>query len=174
MSVEKFVLIPLSLWESRNNVKWHTNESTSLKRASSIPNENEVFDSKLRKQRENVVKADQNEQNQHVENKKPANSKFESIITEVAQSKQTISKKLKILECILNNPRISITHDNFLILDGTSIGISVVDFLDTISRNEEIPDMYLTILDVLKLPSYLVSNDYAKQEDRGDWISFRN
>lgn len=96
----------------------------------------------------------------------------EQIMSSVSKSNAT-AKKQEVLEILLKNPRISLSLDDTLILDYIDTKIKVVKFLDNIFKSKAIiSNLYLTLLDVLKLPPHLVYNYHAKQENRGDWLPF--
>lgn len=86
---------------------------------------------------------------------------------------KTKTKQVKIVEEILNSPRVKLSLENTIILDNRDTGVSLVDFVFKLKKQKEsLPDIYLTILDAINLHPSFVSNKHAKETENGSWIPF--
>lgn len=158
-AVLKFVIVPQLLWEKQLK-QWEELPSTSSN-TYDLPRKTPKITPKI-------------ENKNNVDNVSGANNQYERILQRVSKSKAVISKKVVLLDKLVANPRISFSEDDEIIVDGVNTNEPIVSFLDEIfHKKTQIPDIFLTILEMLKIPDQFVLNQNAQQEDRGDWIPFR-
>ena len=159
MSIEKFILIPASLWQRVVSQQIHPSTSSvrELQR-----NHNEGI-------------SQVNTPSPIIEPKSSSyQSDFTRIENQVRKNSNTISIKRTILDYILQNERITLSQNDRIILDDSNTGLSVVQFIDNLcKRKSQVKDIYFTILDISKVPPHLIINDYAQQKSIGDWVPFR-
>lgn len=111
--------------------------------------------------------------------KYPTSPKQEPIVPNV--QKESLLEKIrekrlpiKHANLVLENPRVTLSSADSIIVDGTDTGIKFVDFILNINRKKkDITDIYYHILDVVGIESNSVSNEIAKNHDRGSWIPFK-
>ena len=93
--------------------------------------------------------------------------------------KKAVNKKLfckadSLVDKILSCPRIKLSNSQTIILDGVSTGVLISVFtLHLHRKNEDVPDIYFTLLDAAGISPSLVFNQNAKAKDRGSWIPFK-
>ena len=93
--------------------------------------------------------------------------------------KRDINKKLfgkadTLTDKILSCSRIKLSNLQLIILDGVDTGVLISDFIPHLRRkNEDVPDIYFTLLDAPGTSPSLVFNQNAKTKERGSWIPFK-
>ena len=100
---------------------------------------------------------------------------FDRIMNKVTNF--ALPSKSTILTLMFDNPRVSFSLlDDSIIIDSSNTNIPAQKFLNEIviqGSKKQLPDVYFTLLNLLKVPSHLVKNHHAITKDRGDWIPFR-
>ena len=150
-NTEQFVLIPQSLWEQKSKNLGQSTSETPRK----------VFwdSSKARQELDENSKLQEQQQDDRIIKKFVGNS------TEKKNSTQ-------ILKYMHENPIITFSNDDTIMLDNGDTGIVIEKFINDLHRDAtKIPGIYFNVLDYLKLPLSLVTNKYALSENRGDWIT---
>lgn len=73
-----------------------------------------------------------------------------------------------------NSPRINYSESDTIILDGRDTFVPVVDFFLTIRnpKKKKFPDVYFPILEASNLEYHYVTNQHAKEIERGNWLPF--
>ena len=83
-------------------------------------------------------------------------------------------KNESIVDQILNSPRVKLSLNDTILLDGRDTELAFADFIFAIKRkNVDFPDIYYTILDATGINPQKVINKDAKRKDRGSWIPFK-
>ena len=151
MDVEEFVLVPLSLW----NTKW----DKSTLDIEHVP--------KLEMSHGTVSSAaEEIDYNYKAEQDKQIKSKF------TGSDGQKNNKK-RILDMIRSNSNIEVSTNLTIILDGQDTNMFATTFInDLCKKKSPIPEIYFSILQRLKLPNSLVENEDALSTDRGGWLTF--
>ena len=89
-------------------------------------------------------------------------------------NKKLISKADSLVDKILSCPRIKLSNSQTLILDGVETGTFLSDFVQQLRRrNADVPDIYLTLLDVAGISPTLILKQNAKAKERGSWVLFK-
>lgn len=97
---------------------------------------------------------------------------LESIYAQVNHNLKTNNTK-KLIDNILQSPRIKLSATNQILLDNRETGVSFVDFIITLKRKYwEFPSIFYTILEASGISSKEVVNVAAKQKQQGQWMSF--
>ena len=145
--MEEFILVPLSLWQSKlDGTK--SQMPQQLQKRENIPPTLSTT-----KEKEDIAIQDRNIKSDLVGDNK---------------------KKHEILKKIRDNSNVEISTDETIILDTQDTGIYVAGFINDLFRAKTvIPDIYLTILDRLGLDRSLVTNEHALTTSRGSWITLR-
>lgn len=147
--MEKFVLVPLSLWNSKQNI-------VALDKTVPTMNYKEKLPTNLQNPTSTNASVDIHDQ----------------ILK--TMTGHLYSSKSQIIKLLLANPRITLSTNYEIILDGTNTEIEVRKFInDLMIKGGNFPDLYAAILDILKIPSHLIKNKNALQTHRGDWIPWR-
>ena len=83
-------------------------------------------------------------------------------------------KNESIVDQILNSPRVKLSLNDTVLLDGRDTELAFADFIFALERkNVDFPDIYYTILDATGINPQNVINKDAKSKDRGSWITFK-
>ena len=83
-------------------------------------------------------------------------------------------KNESIVDQILNSPRVKLSLNDTILLDGRDTEVAFADFIFALKRkNVDFPDIYYTILDATGINPQKVINKDAKSKDRGSWIPFK-
>ena len=155
MDVEEFIVIPLSLWNQRKS-SMDKNKSTNL-----------ALDSTTAK-----YKSQEKE-----EESKPLVNELSFGDIKILTKQAFLEEKEQVFDIIKHNPRISFPQEQNIILDNNNTEVNVGHFLNILFNKinktfENVPDIYFTILSVLKLPPTLVKNTNALKKNRGGWIPY--
>ena len=152
METEKFVLVPLSLWENRSGGGSKQNIAT-LDRTISHHTETKPLP------QPQPPLAD-------------VNVAHDRILKDMTGHLWNV--KSQIAKILLANSRISLSQNDEIILDGTNTHIEAKDFINNlVVTRGSFPDLYASLLDLLKIPSSLIKNKDALKTHRGDWIPWR-
>ena len=93
--------------------------------------------------------------------------------------KRDISKKLfgeadTLIDKTLSCSRFKLSNSQTIILDGVVTDVFILDFTQHLGRkNEEVPDIYFTVLDASGLSPSPVFNQNANAKDRKGWVPFK-
>ena len=83
-------------------------------------------------------------------------------------------KSESIVDQILISPRVKLSLNDKILLDGRDTEVAFADFIFPLKRkNVDFPDIYYTILDATGMNQQKVTNKDAKSKDRGSWIPFK-
>ena len=83
-------------------------------------------------------------------------------------------KNESIVDQFLNSPRVKLSLNDTILLDGRDTEVAFADFIFALKRkNVDFPDIYYTILDATGINPQKVINKDAKNKDRGSWIPFK-
>ena len=103
-----------------------------------------------------------------------------SVPTHLNSNYKEISNKTRslknesIVDQILNSPRVKLSLNDTILLDGRDTEVAFADFIFALKRkNVDFPDIYYTILDATGINPQKVINTDAKSKDRGSWIPFK-
>ena len=89
-------------------------------------------------------------------------------------NKKIFSKADSLVEKTLSCPRIKLSKSPTIFLDGVETGLFLSDFAQRLRRkNEDVPDLYFTLLDAAGISPTLILNQNAKARERGSWIPFK-
>ena len=89
-------------------------------------------------------------------------------------NKNLFSKADFLVDKILSCPRIKLSNSQTLVLDGAKTGNFLSDFAKQLRRkNEDVPDIYFTLLDAAGISPTLILNQNAKAKERGSWVPFK-
>ena len=93
--------------------------------------------------------------------------------TEISNKARSL-KTESIVDQILNSPRVKLSLNGTILLDGRDTEVAFADFFFALKRkNVDFPDIYYTILDATGINPQKVINKDAKRKDRGSWIPFK-
>ena len=103
-----------------------------------------------------------------------------SVATHLSPNYKEISHKTSslknesIVDQIFNSPRVKLSLNDTISLDGRDTEVAFADFIFALKRkNIDSPDIYYTILDATgKNPQKVINKD-AKSKDKGGWIPFK-
>jgi len=90
-----------------------------------------------------------------------------------------VDEKEKIVEIIRDNPRVSLSLDNTILLDNNETNVNIGKFLDILyhrnknKKYDPLPEDYYSILSVLNIPQSLIKNTNAFKTTTGSWNHFR-
>ena len=93
--------------------------------------------------------------------------------------KRDINKKLfrkpdSLIDKILSCSRIKLSNSQTKILDGVDTGVLISDFnLHLRRKNEDVPEIYFTLLGAAGISPSLVFNQNAEAKDRGNCVPFK-
>ena len=103
-----------------------------------------------------------------------------SVPTHLNPNYKEISNKTRSLmnesipDQILYSPRVKLSLNDTIFLDGRDTEVAFADFIFALKRkNVDFPDIYYTILDDTGIIPQKVFNKDAKSKDRGSWIPFK-
>ena len=83
-------------------------------------------------------------------------------------------KNESIVDQILNSPRVKLSLNDTILLDGRDTEVAFADFNFALKRkNVDFPDIYYTILDATGINPQKVINKDTNSKDRGSWIPFK-
>ena len=83
-------------------------------------------------------------------------------------------KNESIVDQILNSPRVKLSLNDNILLDGRDTEVAFAEFIFALKRkNVDFPDIYYTILDATGINPQKIINKDAKSKDRGSWIPFK-
>ena len=86
-------------------------------------------------------------------------------------SKKNFSIADTLVDKFLSCPRIKLSNSQTLVLDGVETGIFLSDFAQQLRRkNEDVPDIYFTLLDAAGIPPTLILSQNAEAKERGSWV----
>ena len=89
-------------------------------------------------------------------------------------NKKLFVKADPLIDKILSCSRIKLSSSQTIILDGVDTGVLISDFtLHLRRKNEDVPDIYFTLLDAAGISPSLVFNQNVKAKDRGSWVPFK-
>ena len=149
--MERFVLIPESMWKARDS---------SLAKVSKAPT------NKLQPDMTKIQNIQQME-------------RIRSILPKPVKPLPGPSKYERILMAIDEHPRISPDEDDSILLDGQDTGIGVVQFIKVVGETRknpheqsEIPDSFAPLLELLQLSPKLRTNRNAVKTASGAWSTF--
>ena len=91
--------------------------------------------------------------------------------------KRDINKKVctdLLVDKILSCSRIKLSNSQTIILDGVDTGVLISDFTLPLRRNnEDVQNIYFTLLDAAGISPSPVFNQNAKAKDRRSWVRFK-
>ena len=153
MDSDQFVMVPLQLWEERS-------KSIGQKE---IP-QNTFRNNQSDLSKETIVSKENS--------KRQEREQDDRIMTHFVGDSTKRKRSTTILKFMRNHPLIKFSNDDTILIDDGDTGIPVEKFINDLHRKSTaIPDQYLNILSLLKLPRNIVENSNALSKDRGDWIS---
>lgn len=164
MDVESFVLVPFTLWEKKckETPREEFNSGTS-REPRNIESSKQLSFTRTR-QAPTIQAQSELEQNQKQDVR---------ITTFFGGTPATKKKSQIILQKMRDSSLINFTSDDNIIVNDINTDIPVASFINDLNKKRVlIPQIYLTILSILKLPHHLVSNENALSENRGDWLPF--
>ena len=89
-------------------------------------------------------------------------------------NKKLFGKADTLIDKILSCSRIKLSNSQTIIMDGVDTGVLISDFtLHLRRKNEDVPDIYFTLLDAAGITPSLVFNQIAKAKERGSWVPFK-
>ena len=89
-------------------------------------------------------------------------------------SKTRSLRNESIVDQILNSPRVKLSPNDTILLDGRDTEVAFADVIFALKRkNVDFPNIYYTILDATGINPQKVINKDAKSKDRGSWIPFK-
>ena len=89
-------------------------------------------------------------------------------------SNKTRSLKNESIVDQMNSPRVKLSLNDTILLDGRDTEVAFAEFIFALKRkNVDFPDIYYTILDATGINPQKVINKDAKNKDRGSWIPFK-
>lgn len=151
--MDKFVLIPLTLWQS------------------------------LDKQREIPIEVGKKEVplpiKKEIEHPHDRSLDYPQDQTEQIYSKLSTNNSKEIFSLILSNNRLTLSQSNTILLDDSDTNVPIVEFIKTITnpkkvagKYRDIPGSYHSILEVLNLEKNRTKNRNAVKKVTGGWSSF--
>ena len=88
-------------------------------------------------------------------------------------NKRLFSEADSLVDKILSCPRIKLSNSQTLILDGVETENFLLDFAQQLRRkNEDVPDLYFTLIDAAERSRSLILKQNAKAKERGSWVPF--
>ena len=153
--MEKFVLIPHSMWE-----KWENSPKSISKEVSLRPK---------------VLEAPSIPRTQA-----PDSLKYDQYTTLSHTLSRTSPKFVQILDKIVADERVSLSQDGTLLLDGTDTRITANNFIRVVgqpklqdaNRQRKVPKDYWPIIETLQLSADLQTNPNASKTPSGAWSNF--
>jgi hypothetical protein len=157
--MEEFVLIPLSLWKS-----WQNSDQIQSVAPKSV-------DSKI-SSNENI----KNDSIQKIGNDTEDINHEERLLGQL--NNFHLNAKTYLIRSIFKNTRTEVSLNDTIVLDGTDTNVKIIAFVDLLTNGRtknHVPDIILSILSILNVPSHIVSNKHAVETNIGDWIpAFKN
>ena len=84
-------------------------------------------------------------------------------------------KNESIVDQIFNSPRVKLSLNDTILLDGRDTEVAFAEFMFALKRkNVDFSDIYYTILDATGINPQKVINKDAKSKNRVSWIPFKN
>ena len=103
----------------------------------------------------------------------PISSKSQNLKTSLESELKKDHNAKKILEKLFEADNIDFSTTQTIIVDSVDTKLNVIEFIHTLRRKRQpVDDRHLLILDQLKLNPQLVINENALDKESGEWIPF--